>query len=151
MSIRLSFDISEAARRSDGDTATWDSDQLARAVGRYLRFLELVAEDPNRPVAPTRDIDAIWHLHMLAPVAYYDDCQRLFGQILDHDGGFGKGEGELPRLISVFEDTARRWQEKYGEPYVLTAREDELEKCWHDCQGRCWHACSNNAHEALAK
>lgn len=143
MTLRLSTDLHEAARRSDGDVGTWTAERRDRAIRRYHQYLELVAEDPTRPVAPTRDIDAIWHMHMQAPRAYYTDCIRLFGEILDHDGGFGKGEGELPVLISVFEDTATRWQAKFGEAYVQDPQSDGATNCWHDCQGRCWHACSS--------
>jgi hypothetical protein len=94
------------------------------------------------PQAPTKDIDEMWHLHMLSPKAYHRDCMRLFGDILDHDGGFGKGEGEGPQLQSCFEQTARMWQEMYGEAYI-TCPAQEATKCWHDCVGRCWHACSS--------
>tara|TARA_R110002072_G_scaffold190999_1_gene347860 strand:+ start:56 stop:304 length:249 start_codon:yes stop_codon:yes gene_type:complete len=82
---------------------------------------------------------------MLHPSAYFADCQRLFGTILDHDGGFGKGEGELPKLKAVFIDTAERWEKEYDEPYVaMPQKGQQLEKCWHDCQGRCWHACASD-------
>ena len=136
-----SVDLRDAARRSDSELAEWSDAQLARAIDRYQRFLLLTAKDIRRPVAPTRDIDMMWHLHMLSPKAYFADCMRLFGELLDHDGGFGKGEGELPRLVAVFEETAERWQDQYGEPYV----EDEAPTdCWHDCVGRCWHACASD-------
>ncbi|MCB9763741.1 MAG: glycine-rich domain-containing protein-like [Alphaproteobacteria bacterium] len=151
MTIILSVDLHNAARRSDGDPSTWSDDELTRAICRYHRFLELVAEDPNRPIAPTRDIDEVWHLHMLSPRAYFEDCQQLFGEILDHDGGFGKGEGELPQLLSTFEDTAARWQAKFGEPYVQQTKHEDMKNCWHDCQGRCWHACKSNVEVTQAK
>jgi hypothetical protein len=87
-----------------------------------------------------------WHLHMLAPVAYHRDCTSLFGRLLDHDGGFGKGDGELPELQRVFMETAELWERAYGEPYGedgVWVRDAVLTNCWHDCQNRCWHACSN--------
>jgi len=90
----------------------------------------------------------MWHLHMLHPRAYWNDCMRLFGMIFDHDGGFGKGDGELEVLKETFKTTARLWLSEYGEPYSLDVISDpQMEKCWHDCQGRCWHACSENAED----
>lgn len=136
----LTIDLFAAARRSD-DVSTWKAHRLERAIQNYTRFLLLVADDPARPVAPTKDIDAIWHLHMLSPVAYHRDCQALFGEILDHDGGFGKEPEEETVLARVFEDTSARWLAKFDEPYVKDA--DGVTKCWHDCQGRCWHACKS--------
>ena len=143
MTITVSVDLHEAARRSDGEVSSWTQQRLERAIHRYGQFLQLVADDPSQPVAPTRDIDAIWHLHMLAPRAYFADCMRMFGELLDHDGGFGKGEGELPRLLAVFDDPARRWEALFGEKYVQDPSVEGMTDCWHDCQGRCWHACSS--------
>lgn len=138
-----STDLLEAARRSDNLPAGWTEVECAVAYHRYLKWLALKLQHPESRFAPTRDIDFFWHLHMLAPVAYNRDCLRWFGRLLDHDGGFGKGPGELPRLKKVYEQTARWWEETYGEPY----REDgrwlqETVDCWHDCQDRCWHACA---------
>ena len=128
----FSVDLHEAARRSETEASEWVPEQLDEAVERYRRFFYLASLGPG--IAPTRDIDMIWHLHMQAPVAYYRDCMKYLGRVLDHDGGFGK--------------TAERWQEVFGEPYV--AAEQSGMKCWHDCQDRCWHACSEIAAEVPA-
>jgi hypothetical protein len=143
-----SVDLLAASHRSDTFPQDWSNDQRQRSLGRYEKWLRLKQLHPRSPLAPTRDIDLFWHLHMLAPVAYYRDCKRLFGRLIDHDGGFGKGEGELPILQAVFERTAAWWEQEYGEPY----REDGkwmkdavFTDCWHDCQDRCWHACDERA------
>ncbi len=136
-----SVDLERAARRSDDLPEDWTDADIATALLRYRRLLALVAEAPTRPIAPTRDIDFMWHRHMLHPRAYHADCMRLFGDILDHDGGFGKAPEELPVLMAVFEDTSRRYASAFGEPLSLT--NDDATKCWHDCVGRCWHACSS--------
>jgi len=137
----ISADLLRAWDRSEHKPADWTLADASRALRRYERFLHLVAAHPGMPQAPTRDIDEMWHLHMLSPAAYQRDCLRLFGCVLDHDGGFGKGEGEAAQLQAVFDQTAHMWQQMYGEPYVSTPAEAST-KCWHDCVGRCWHACS---------
>uniref|UniRef100_UPI003F494439 glycine-rich domain-containing protein n=1 Tax=Cupriavidus necator TaxID=106590 RepID=UPI003F494439 len=137
----VSIDLLRAWQRSDKKIPEWTLENAAMAADRYERFLLLVAARPGQPYAPTRDIDEMWHLHMLSPKAYYDDCVRVFGEVLDHDGGFGKEAEEEVVLKEVFETTAKLWQEHYGEPYV-TDRTDAMTNCWHDCVGRCWHACS---------
>ncbi|WP_437643950.1 hypothetical protein [Sorangium sp. So ce362] len=43
---------------------------------------------------------------MLHPKAYVADCMRLFGEILDHDGGFGGTCEEEPVLQAMFVRTA---------------------------------------------
>lgn len=143
----ISIDLVDAARRSETFPKDWTPEQTRTAIVRYERFLKLVALDPRRPVAPTREIDVIWHLHMLSPRAYYQDCQRLFGTILDHNGGFGTEAHEIPILKATFEETARLWEQTYGEPYVDRSASASTTKCWHDCSGRCWHACSSIAQE----
>lgn len=140
----ISVDLMEASYRSDTFPEDWSREQREKSLLRYRKWLGLKLIHPNARLSPTRDIDLFWHLHMLSPVAYFRDCQRLFGRLLDHDGGFGKGEGELPRLIEVFTRTAEQWETAYGEPYRedgLFLREARMTACWHDCQDRCWHAC----------
>jgi len=147
----VSIDLMKAARRSDAFPKDWTEERTRSAIGRYERFLRLVARYPGTPVAPTRDIDAIWHLHMLSPRAYYEDCQRLFGEVLDHDGGFGKDPVEIPILKATFEETAKLWFKAYGEPYLNTdAAGAETVDCWHDCSGRCWHACKSAQASAVS-
>lgn len=139
----VSIDLMRAWERWEDKPSGWSQERVAAAIRSYIRFLLLIAQHPCQPHAPTRDIDKIWHLHMLAPRAYHADCMRLFGEILDHDGGFGRGEGEESVLRRTFEGTAALWSQTYGEPYVVSHSADALTNCWHDCQGRCWHACSS--------
>ncbi len=141
----LSVDLVRASRRSDDFPSDWSDAQRIEGERRYRQWLELKRRNPGARLAPTRNIDLFWHLHMLAPVAYLRDCTRLFGRVLDHDGGFGKDPAELPTLQAVYADTARLWESTWGTAYADdgTRVDDQLQKCWHDCQSRCWHACSN--------
>lgn len=142
--VTISADLLQASYRSDSFPQDWTREARERSLGRYQRWLGLVLRHPRARVAPTRDIDLFWHLHMLSPVAYVRDCMRMFGRVMDHDGGFGKGEGELPQLQAVFTQTALWWESEYGEPYREDGRwmAEEMTNCWHDCDNRCWHACS---------
>lgn len=146
----ISIDLLDRARRSDSLPSDWSPEKVVRALRRYEQFLLLVAKHPGVPMAPTRDIDEMWHLHMLSPRAYYSDCVRLFGGVFDHDGGFGKEAAEVPLLQATFEATAELWQQEYGEPYVDEVARDASTKCWHDCSGRCWHACASLNAQAMA-
>ncbi|HVK84450.1 MAG TPA: glycine-rich domain-containing protein-like [Kofleriaceae bacterium] len=144
--VVVSVDLLAASERSDSFPADWSRDQRERALARYVKWLGLKVRHPAAKLAPTRDIDLFWHLHMLSPVAYHRDCMRLFGHLLDHDGGFGKAPGELPILEEVFIKTALLWETTYQEAYCEDGafiRDAEITKCRHDCQSRCWHACSS--------
>ena len=135
----ISIDLVRAAKRSE-ELKNLPEEELRENARAYERFLELAGRHRGA-LAPTRAIDQMWHLHMLHPVAYHRDCMRLFGRILDHDGGFGSVPEEEPLLKQVFEKTARLWEEAFGEPYGQS-RSDGAEKCWHNCKNTCWHACS---------
>ena len=140
---RLSVDLVRAAGRSEDlsrDNSVADS---AAAVERYLKWLRLVSLHPDVAVAPTRDIDRMWHLHMLHPCAYSADCQRILGFVLDHEGGFGADPEELPILRHVFETTAVLWEAEYGEPYTGGALSAgaSMTKCTRNCVSRCQRAC----------
>lgn len=143
----VTVDLLEASYRSDAFPQDWTREQRERSLSRYEKWLNLKLLNPKARLAPTRDIDLFWHLHMLSPVAYHRDCMSAFGRLLDHDGGFGKGPGELPLLQEVFKSTAELWERQYGEPYLVDGRwirEAVQTDCWHDCQDRCWHACSQS-------
>ena len=135
----FSVDLYEAARRSESETREWTREKLDESIERYRKFFSLARAGGR--IAPTRDIDMVWHLHMLAPTAYHNDCMSYLGRILDHDGGFGQTSEEAAVLVEVFSETARRWEEAFGEPYV--ADMGGATKCWHDCVNRCWHACKS--------
>lgn len=83
----------------------------------------------------------MWYAHMLHPVAYYRDCIDNFGEIIDHDGGFGAEEHEAPLLTATFQHTAELWEKEFGEPY--TSNDSQGVKCKRDCVNRCWHACKS--------
>lgn len=135
----FSVDLHEAARRSESETSEWTSEKLDESIKRHRKFFTLARSGER--IAPTRDIDMVWHLHMLAPLAYHNDCMSYLGYILDHDGGFGQAPEEAIVLAKVFSDTARLWEETFGEQYV--SETEGKTNCWHDCAGRCWHACKS--------
>jgi|tagenome__1003787_1003787.scaffolds.fasta_scaffold20435169_2 hypothetical protein len=140
----ISVDLFQSARRRES-FAHWTDEKLHFEIDRYERFLLLAARHPGASVAPTRDIDEIWHLHMQHPRAYVEDCQRQFGDIFDHDGGFGTAPDELPLLKEAFARTEALWLAEYGQPYVKPEDHPNATNCWHDCANRCWHACSSKS------
>ena len=143
MSAVISVDLKDKAERSESFPKEWSGDQIEISIERYEKFLRLASKYPLASIAPTRDIDEIWHLHMLSPVSYYNDCMKLIGKILDHDGGFGAKSEELPELESTFMETSKLWEKEYGISYVDEPKSqlDGLKKCWHNCVSRCHNEC----------
>tara|TARA_B100001094_G_C18123787_1_gene768333 strand:- start:993 stop:1448 length:456 start_codon:yes stop_codon:yes gene_type:complete len=145
----ITVDLVDKARRSEDMPQGWTDDDSKYHLERYTKWLRLVQKYPGQPFAPTRNIDKMWHLHMLSPVSYIKDCTKLFGCILDHDGGFGALPEEEPALKATFEKTAELWMKEYGEVYADDPSSQVVD-CWHDCEGRCWHACSSISQELVA-
>lgn len=55
------------------------------AVDRYTKFMRLVGGNTSGvPLAPTLDIDIVWHAHMLYPSAYARDSMALAGRVVHH-------------------------------------------------------------------
>jgi hypothetical protein len=143
----ISVDLVDRARRSeDAFLRSRTREQLDSMVRRYRCFLALVAMHPDAIVSPTRDIDEMWHLHMLSPRAYHEDCTRIFGEILDHDGGFGALPEEEAALREAFALTAALWQRAFGEAYA--AGDAEAIRCTRNCVSRCTRACKVRRAEA---
>ncbi len=62
----------------------WTSEHTDRIELAYRRFLVLLAKYPELQIAPTRDIDAFWHAHILDTRKYAADCERVFGGFVHH-------------------------------------------------------------------
>ena len=76
----------------------WTHQQTMRAMNRYKVFLLLIFLYPHTPLAPTQEIDQVWHCHILHTRKYREDCQMLFGYFIDHEpnlkvGVRGQGSG----------------------------------------------------------
>ncbi|HEX8450839.1 MAG TPA: glycine-rich domain-containing protein-like [Longimicrobium sp.] len=141
--VTISVDLVVASRRvEDGFFSGCSPREIVESADRYKKFLTLIQRYPEAIIAPTRDIDEMWHLHMLHPVAYYHDCMSSFGEIIDHDGGFGSEPEEAPVLAATFRYTSELWQQEYGESYA--SNDEGSVKCTRNCVSRCKRACKTN-------
>src|ERR1700733_1418666 len=63
----------------------WKPNRLLEALNGYFQFLYLAGEYPSNTVVPwSRDIDVIWHAHILETEKYDADCKNLFGRFIHH-------------------------------------------------------------------
>ena len=61
----------------------WIEERVDNAIKDYRRYLYLTQVVGN--VAPTPDVDEVWHRHILYMRKYLSDCQNAFGKILYHE------------------------------------------------------------------
>lgn len=84
------------------------------AVYRYETFwLPFLAENSDLDIVPPLDVHFVWHSHMLAPITYASDCERLFGRILPNNT-----RSRLPPIVKFSEQL---WTKKYARtmPYDI--------------------------------
>lgn len=62
----------------------WNRQHTRWAIAQYLLFLGLMHYYPGQPLRPTRDVDTVWHTHILDTRKYREDCTLLFGTFMDH-------------------------------------------------------------------
>jgi len=90
--------------------AEWDSAEL-----EYRRFLTLKTLYPSISLVPSKQVDAIWHAHILDTRAYREDCQRIFGSFLDHYPYFGiYGQDDYQELKNAFAQTVCLYEKHFG-------------------------------------
>jgi hypothetical protein len=49
----------------------WEGSRIESALEEYKKFLSLCKTYPNTPIIPGRDVDTVWHRHILNVVYLY--------------------------------------------------------------------------------
>lgn len=82
----------------------------------YRRFLMLTYLNRGMPIVPSKQVDAMWHAHILDTAKYMDDCNKIFGQYLHHFPYFGvRGEEDRTNLESSWERTKELLRFEFAE------------------------------------
>lgn len=96
------------------DVHKWSREEAEYAVYQYKKFLFLNALYPEQELVPTKEIDNVWHVHILDTEKYRNDCQYLFGRFLDHYpySGLG-GQQDEKEHLKKFELSQTLFQELF--------------------------------------
>lgn len=84
---------------------------------RYRNFLYLCGST-GEIIVPTKDIDLIWHAHILDTQKYAVDCEVLFGFFLHHFPYFGI-QGDADEFKKAYERTKQLYEAEFGTAYDL--------------------------------
>ena len=77
----------------------WDEDRANSAVQEYKKMLVMAKLGVH--VVPGKDIDEIWHSHILFTINYIKDCDYFFGYYLNHKPSDGSTEEDnIKRKLS---------------------------------------------------
>ena len=92
----------------------WDRAYADRVVREYKRFVYL-AMTVGRPVCPSEQVDAAWHLHLTYTRSYWKRfCGDVLGQPLHHDPTRG-GPTEAGKHHRMYDQTLAAYREAFGE------------------------------------
>lgn len=106
----IAFKLSKAH-----DGPRWSLQKTREAVKWYKNFLYLTMKHPTKALVPTRDIDEVWHYHILDTKKYIDDCEYLIGRYLHHFPYLGlRGKADEDRLEFLFAETLSLFREEFG-------------------------------------
>jgi hypothetical protein len=91
----------------------WTAERAEAGVAQYKKWLFLQRKYQHVLLSPGREVDTVWHLHILDTEGYSRDTARIFGRYLHHYAYFGLTEG-MAKIREVFEKTRRLFRAEYG-------------------------------------
>jgi hypothetical protein len=81
-------------------------EQVLNNIEGYRQYLFLYHLYPDRILVPSKEIDQVWHTHILDTAKYREDCDLLFGRFIDHWPYFGLAdEADRAALEQAFVET----------------------------------------------
>jgi hypothetical protein len=84
------------------------------ALKEYRRFVYL-AVTGDRPVTPSREVDAVWHLHLTYTRSYWERLMPILPRALHHEPTPG-GAAAAATYRSQYADTLDRYAVEFDEP-----------------------------------
>src|ERR1700722_4186350 len=93
----------------------WTEEDALFGIHLYKNFLILLRKYPKKTFVPTREIDEIWHNHILATKQYHQDSQAVFGYYYHHDPTDPDDNEMHEKLVTLFEQTKIFYFKEFGE------------------------------------
>lgn len=102
----------------------WSADHADTMEVAYKRYLILHAKYPEMTLAPDREIDRFWHMHILDTRKYASDCEASFGHFVHHFPYLGlRGEEDAKVLQTAFAKMQALYAQEFGEPMPALQRD----------------------------
>ena len=120
------------ARAEDGRSIS--PDELRLSVILYKEFLALLYAYQDKTIVPTKQIDTVWHQHILDTRAYAADSESMFGFFLHHYPYFGlNGPEDAQRLMLKFDETCAIWVRHFGHSPAVKGSHMKHSACSRAC------------------
>lgn len=93
----------------------WTLEACDHAEDLYRKFLALNMRYPETKICPNGPTDEFWHAHILDTRKYAEDCQAMFGRLLNHFPYFGlRGPEDRADLERAFAGTIDLFIRHFG-------------------------------------
>jgi hypothetical protein len=92
----------------------WTIEQATEAIEQYRRFLLLHYLYPDRRLVPTRNVDIVWHHHILDTSQYQKDCLEVFGHFLHHYPYAAINDDDKQASSAALAETRELWARHFS-------------------------------------
>jgi hypothetical protein len=100
----------------------WSRETVDRLETEYKRFLTLLVKYPDAVIAPSKEVDAFWHGHILDTMKYAEDCEHVFGYFLHHFPYFGmRGQDDAAALAAAADTMQELATREFGDAASASA------------------------------
>lgn len=106
--------IERATSGREKDNPPVKLEDIDEAIMDYRRYLFLNLRYPGFPIAPSYDIDEVWHQHILFTRRYGTDCQKIFGEMRHHIPHFGRKDRRVEEDKRILDKTRALWEAEFG-------------------------------------
>jgi len=93
----------------------WSSTDVHELSSQYRKFLFLIKKHGDKhQLPPSKDMDEIWHAHVLFTQQYHRDCQHIFGHYFHHQPAT-QSKAEAEKMQTLFATTQQLFHQEFGE------------------------------------
>lgn len=94
----------------------WSLDRINHGLAQYRLWLKMVARHPEESIIPHKEVDEVWHMHILDTRKYAADCNEIFGRFLHHFPYLGmRGAADREDLHKAFAKSQEMMRAELGE------------------------------------
>lgn len=100
----------------------WSEKQALAAVEQYRIYIFLCKKHGNHiKLPPSKDIDEVWHAHILHTKLYADFCHKIFNQFMHHDPADTESDNATDYANDFENNTQRLYYDETGD-YIYAIR-----------------------------
>ncbi|OGT46669.1 MAG: hypothetical protein A3F17_05110 [Gammaproteobacteria bacterium RIFCSPHIGHO2_12_FULL_41_15] len=87
----------------------WKKKHAILAVQQYRNYIFLRKKYPSKELPPSKEIDAVWHAHLLHTKEYFMFCEQVFGYYLHHHPHVtNNSKADLEKLFNLTQELYKR-------------------------------------------